>query len=312
MNLSESKPNIIFMGTPEFSIPSLKAIYNKWGISAVVTVPDKPKGRGRKLQASPVKEFALENNIKVLQPESLKNEEFIAQIKAINPDIICVIAFRILPEAVYSLSNIASYNIHGSLLPKYRGAAPINWAIINGETKTGLSSFILQKKVDTGELLLKKEIDLKTGTTAGELHDKLMYIAADLSLETIDLLIDNDYQTLEQDDKEASPAPKIFKNDCLIDWNKNAEILRNFIHGLSPYPAAWTTWNDKTLKILRVKITENDIGKPGQYKIENDIFYIMTADYTLEIVELKIEGKRAMKTKDFLKGYRGDLSGIIG
>ena len=190
------------------------------------------------------------------KPESLKNPDFIEQIKQIAPDIIVVIAFRILPKDVYTIAKIASFNIHGSLLPKYRGAAPINWAVINGEKTSGLTSFILQEKVDTGNVLIKKEIRLFDGITAGELHDLLMPIAADLSIETIDMLAKGNFQALPQDDTIATPAPKIFKQDCIIDWNKPAVNVRNFIHGLSPYPGAYTIMHGKHLKILKTIITK--------------------------------------------------------
>jgi len=312
MTIVDNTLKIIFMGTPVFSVPSLKAIYEKYGVEAVVTVPDKPKGRGRKLQGSPVKEFAIENGIAILQPDKLSDESFIAEIKEINPDIICVIAFRILPEEVYSLANIAAFNIHGSLLPKYRGAAPINWAVINGEKETGLTSFVLQKKVDTGDILLKERIDIEEDMTAGELHDKLMGIASGLSINTIELLRSADYKTYSQNDEQASPAPKIFKDDCLIDWKNDSERVKNFIHGLSPYPAAWTIWNGKTVKVLRAKNTDRKLGSTGAYLISDGELFVMCGDGCLEIVEIKPEGKRNMLVSEYLKGYRGEMSGELG
>lgn len=311
MTIVDKSLKIIFMGTPEFSIPSLKAVFEKYGVEAVVTVPDKPKGRGRKLQGSPVKEFAVEHDIEVLQPDSLKDELFIDRIKEINPDIICVIAFRILPEEVYSLAKTASFNIHGSLLPKYRGAAPINWAIINGEKETGLTSFVLQKKVDTGDILLKESIGVVENMTAGELHDKLMVIASGLTIDTIELLKNGDYQTIGQDDEKASPAPKIFKDDCLIKWGNDSEQVKNFVHGLSPYPAAWTIWNGKTLKVLRVKHSDRKLENVSEFLIIDGKLFVMCADFCLEIIEIKPEGKRNMMVSEYLKGYRGESSGIL-
>ncbi len=318
-----AKTKIIFMGTPVFAVPALKSLHLKYGIDACVTTPDKPKGRGRKLQPSPVKTAALELGIPVLQPESLKSPEFESQIKAIDPDIIVVIAFRILPEAVYSKAKIAAFNIHGSLLPKYRGAAPINWAIINGETKTGLTSFILQKKVDTGNMLLKKEINIDDSTTAGDLHDALMPMASDLAMETIELLLKGGCVALPQSDEEATPAPKLFRDGCKIDWQWPAGKLLRFIHGTSPLPGAWTMWDGKILKILRVKLAldinininfdiKSDINiEPGCFEIMNKRMYVECGAGALELVEIQLQGKKAMKMPDFLRGYRGEDSGSL-
>lgn len=299
------------MGTPEFAVPALKAINKIFGIAACVTTPDKPKGRGRKLQSSAVKIAALELGIPVFQPESLKSPEFESQIKAINPDIIVVIAFRILPEEIYSKAKIASFNIHGSLLPKFRGAAPINWAIINGATKTGLTSFILRKKVDTGNMLLKREININDSTTAGDLHDSLMPLASDLSIETIELLLNGNYNALPQIDEEASPAPKLFRDQCKIDWAKPAGKLLRFIHGTSPLPGAWTMWDGKILKIFRVNLAGKMKIEPGSYIIENNKMYVGCGSGALELLEIQLQGKRAMKASDFLKGYRGGDSGSL-
>ena len=306
------KLKIIFMGTPEFSVPALEKIHELYGIECVVTVPDKPQGRGLVLKPSSVKQKALELGINVLQPESLKNPDFIEQIKQIAPDIIVVIAFRILPKDVYTIAKIASFNIHGSLLPKYRGAAPINWAVINGEKTSGLTSFILQEKVDTGNVLIKKEIRLFDGITAGELHDLLMPIAADLSIETIDMLAKGNFQALPQDDTIATPAPKIFKQDCIIDWNKPAVNVRNFIHGLSPYPGAYTIMHGKHLKILKTIITKKSNLTEGAFVINDGKFLIGTKDFALELLEVHPENKKTMPVKDFLMGYRGDEIGVMG
>jgi methionyl-tRNA formyltransferase len=305
------KLKIIFMGTPEFSVPALEKIHELYGVECVVTVPDKPQGRGLVLKPSPVKQKALELGIKVLQPESLKNIDFIEQIKQIQPDIIVVIAFRILPKDIYTAANIASFNIHGSLLPKYRGAAPINWAVINGEKSSGLTSFILKEKVDTGNILIKKEVLLYDGITAGELHDMLMPVAADLSIETIDMLIKGNFQALPQDDTIATPAPKIFKQDCIINWNKSAKDVRNFIHGLSPYPGAFTMMHGKQLKILKTIISPKHNLTEGAFLIKNGKFLIGTQDGALELCEVHPENKKIMLVKDFLLGYRGDDIGVM-
>lgn len=297
------------MGTPEFAVPSLIKINEKYGVRAVVTVPDKERGRGRKVSFSPVKEKAIELGIEVLQPESLKDSEFIEKLKSFQPDIICVIAFRILPEEVYSIAKITSFNIHGSLLPKFRGAAPINRAIMAGEKKTGLTSFILKKVVDTGDMLLKKEVNISENMTAGELHDMLMPLAADLSIETIELIKDGEFKTLSQDDTEATPAPKIFRDECKIDTAISAETAKNIIHGLSPYPAAFLSINGMEIKILRVEKSDLKLEK-NKYKVDKE-FNIGFSDGSLKVLELKPQGKSAMNVKDFINGWRGEKSGYL-
>jgi len=302
--------NIIFMGTPDFSVPTLEEIHSKFGIRCVVTVPDKPQGRGLKLAFSPVKQKALELNIPILQPEKLKDEIFINQLKSYNPDIIVVVAFRILPQEVFSIPKIATFNIHASLLPKYRGAAPINHAIINGEKITGLTTFIIKEKVDTGNILLKKEIELYDGITAGELHDILMIEAPKIAIDTIELLLSGKYNALPQNEIEATPAPKIFRDFCKINWNNSAVNLRNFIHGLSPYPGAFTKICDNTVKILRVKISNHKL-EPSQFIITNNNLLIGSIDNALEILEIQPENKKVMNIKDFINGWRFEKSGKI-
>ncbi len=299
------KPKIIFMGTPEFAVPSLEAIYEKFGISAVVTVPDKPKGRGLKLIPSPIKAKALELGLTIFQPEKLKEEEFLSNIKEINPDIIVVIAFRILPRELYTIPKIASFNIHGSLLPKYRGAAPINHAIINGETQSGLTSFILQDKVDTGDILLRKSLDISPTMNAGDLHDALMPMAANLSLETIDLLLTGSITTLSQDNTLATPASKLFKENTKINWELSADQVNNFIRGLSPYPAAWTNFNGETLKISGIEKTDNSNLNPCEFIISKKEFLVGTSDFDIKILTLQPPNKKSMPVNDFLNGYRG-------
>lgn len=304
------KPSIVFMGTPEFSVPALEKIHSLFGIKAVVTVPDKPSGRGQKMTSPAVKIRAEELGLPVLQPEKLKEPAFVTALKDLNPDIIVVIAFRILPEEVYSIARLGSFNIHASLLPAYRGAAPINRAIINGDNKTGLTSFILKKEVDTGDILLQKEIPITPGMTAGDLHDMMMPLAADLSIETIDILLNGNYTALPQDTSLASPAPKIFPEQCEINWENDAVSVRNFIHGMSPIPGAWSIWNGKRLKIYRVtKI--NKTGEPGTFNISPENFEVNCKDGCLLITEMQLEGKKSMKTKDFLVGYRGETKGIF-
>ncbi len=307
----EKKPNIVFMGTPEFAVPTLDKLHETFGVKAVVTVPDKPQGRGKKVMPSEIKIKALKLGIPLLQPDKLKDENFIKELKTYEPDIMVVLAFRILPEEVFSLSNIATYNIHGSLLPKYRGAAPINWAIMNGEKTTGLTSFILEKKVDTGNILLQKAIDIPEGATAGDLHDLMMPEAAQMAIDTCNLLHSGDYKLMKQDDTLASPAPKIFPEFCKISWNQHAQILRNFIHGLSPFPGAWTIWNGERLKILRVEFSACGKGVPGTYSINDNIMNVQCDKGIISLREIQLPGKRPMKIQDFLRGYRGIKEGIF-
>lgn len=301
--------NIIFMGTPQFSVPSLLAIHNRYGLKAVVTIPDKPQGRGKKTLPSPVKLKAEELAIPIFQPENLKDFEFLDQIRMLEPDIFVVIAFRILPVELFSIPKIASFNVHASLLPKYRGAAPINWAIINGERTTGLTTFILQEKVDTGNIILQQTIEIPYGSTAGNLSDLMMPEAAKLSIETIHTLLEGNYSLIQQDSKLACPAPKIFPEMCRISWNSNANKISDFINGVSPTPGAWTMWNDSRLKILRAGSLSNTNGSPGSFYIDKEKFTVSTAEGSIEIYELQLQGKRPMKSREFLLGYRGNSNG---
>jgi methionyl-tRNA formyltransferase len=305
------EPKIIFMGTPEFAVPALEEIHSKYKVSAVVTIPVKIKGRGLKMIPSAVKIKADELNIPVLQPEDLKNQDFLEKINEINPDIIVVIAFRILPKILYSKAKIASFNIHGSLLPKYRGAAPINHAIINGETESGLTSFILQDKVDTGNILLQKTLKLNSEMTSGELHDLLMPLAAELSIETIELLLNGNYSPLIQDENIACPAPKLTKENTKINWAQTSQQIINFIRGLTPYPSAWTKMNDSTLKIHKAIKCNSNILKAGEFRIGNKQFLVGTIDSDILIQVLQPENKKSMPLIDFLNGYRGITEGLL-
>jgi methionyl-tRNA formyltransferase len=307
----KDKPNIVFMGTPEFAVPTLEKIHEEFGVKAVVTSPDKPKGRGKKVLPSDVKLKAIELRIPVLQPEKLKDGNFISKLQSFEPDIIVVLAFRILPEEVYSIAKILTFNIHASLLPKYRGAAPINWAIINGEKYTGLTTFILQRKVDTGNIILQKSIDIPEGATAGDLHDLMMPEAARIATDTCNLLLSGNYHPIKQDDSSATPAPKIFPDDCRIEWNMHALNVRNFIHGLSPYPGAWTEWDGERMKILRVELSTCGKGRPGEYSIRDNTFNVYCNKGLISILELQLPGKKMMRADDFLRGYRGVKSGLL-
>jgi methionyl-tRNA formyltransferase len=290
---------IVFMGTPEFSIPSLEVLLkNGYEICAVVTAPDEPKGRGYKLSPPPVKVFALQNNLKVLQPQNLKDPNFINELKKLSPDLIVVVAFRILPKEVFSIPPLGTINVHASLLPKYRGAAPINWAIINGEKETGVTTFFIDEKVDAGNIILQKKIEIGQDETAGELHDKLAKLGAEALLETVKIIQTGNVQTIKQDETLATPAPKIKKEMCQINWYEmKAEQVHNFVRGLSPNPGAFTFLNGKILKIYRTKlvekISEATTLKPGQIIVDGDSLFAVCPDLNLvQIIEVQIEGRR--------------------
>lgn len=307
---------IVFMGTPEFAIPSLETLLrNNYEISAVVTAPDEPKGRGYKLTAPPVKVFALNNGLRVIQPESLKDEKFIETIKNISPDLIVVVAFRILPREVFMIPLLGTINVHASLLPKYRGAAPINWAIINGETETGITTFFITEKVDTGNIILQKKIPIGPDETAGELHDKLAKLGAETLIETIKLIESGSFSLISQDDSLATSAPKIKKEMCQINWfEKDAKKIHNFVRGLSPSPGAFTFLNGKLIKIYRTKLPESlefEAGKfePGQILIDkkSNKLYAFCSDLNpVQILELQAEGRKKLNAEEFLRGFRVD------
>ncbi len=306
---------MVFMGTPDFAIPSLDILLkNDYEVLAVVTAPDEPKGRGYKVSAPPVKTFALEYNLKVLQPENLKDEKFIAELKSLNPDLFVVVAFRILPKEVFTIPPLGTINLHASLLPKYRGAAPINWAIINGETETGVTTFFINEKVDTGNIILQKKIKIDLDETAGEVHDKLSLLGAEALLETIKLIESGNVNPIPQDDSLATPAPKIKKEMCQINWfEKGTFQAHNFIRGLSPQPGAFTFLDGKLVKIYRTKLVPSEFElkssdlKPGQIVIDErkGEMYVICADLKpIQIVELQIEGRKKLEAGEFLKGLR--------
>jgi methionyl-tRNA formyltransferase len=299
--------NIVFMGTPEFAVPSLRILHNSHhNISAVVTVPDKAKGRGLKLSQSDVKKFAAEFYLDVLQPESLKTASFIDEIKSLKPDLIVVVAFRILPKEVYRIPKYGSINLHASLLPKYRGAAPINRAIIKGERQTGVTTFFLEDKTDTGNIILQKECEILPQDNAGTLHDKLKSIGADAVFETVELIEEYSGKppVSRQNENEATPAPKIFKEDCRIDFDNEADEVYNFIRGLSPYPGAFTEYNGKILKIFAaVKSHWDSLRGPGRFLIKENRLYVSCVNEFLEITEIQAEGKKRMSAQDFLIGH---------
>jgi len=295
---------IVFMGTPEFAIPSLKILLeSKHEIAAVVTAPDKERGRGRKVSFTPVKEFALQNNLPVLQPEKLKDPEFVNQLKEFNADLFIVVAFRILPAEVFNIPAKGSFNLHGSLLPKYRGAAPIQWAIINGENETGVTTFKLEQKVDTGNIYLQGKLKIEDEDDLGSVHDKMSMLGAEVVLKTVDLIDSGDFQLKKQDDSLASPAPKITKETGKIDWNKSAEEIHNLIRGLSPFPGAHFFFNEKQIKIYKTKITNSEKINPAEIKQTKKELFIGTGSGTLQILELQQEGKKRMTTEEFLRGF---------
>jgi len=296
---------IIFMGTPEFAIPSLKAIYeSKHQLLAVVTTPDKERGRGQKITFTAIKQFAIEKNIPVYQPEKLKgNQEFVEQMKALQPDLFVVVAFRILPKEIFEIPKFGSFNLHASLLPKYRGAAPIQWALINGEKETGLTTFKLAEKVDTGNIYLQEKVPIYPEDNFGTLHDRLSELGADIVLRTIEMIESGNYQLLQQDDSLASPAPKITKEICKIDWNKSAEEIHNLVRGLSPYPAAFFTFNEKIIKVYKTEVVKDFNLKPSEFYQTKKELIVGCGKDALRILEIQLEGKKRLGIEEFLRGF---------
>ncbi|WP_462318702.1 methionyl-tRNA formyltransferase [Marinilabilia sp.] len=301
---------IVFMGTPDFATESLKALLNAGGnVVAVITAPDKPAGRGRKLTASPVKQFAVDKGIKVLQPEKLKSPDFLDELAALKADLQVVVAFRMLPEVVWNMPPKGTFNLHASLLPEYRGAAPINWAVINGEKKTGVTTFFLKHEIDTGDIIFQEEVPILPYDTAGTIHDKLMVKGAELVVKTVEAVSKNEVNPIPQPEKELKPAPKIFKEDCRINWQETDEKINNKIRGLSPYPAAWTELSipeaeKKPVKIFLTEKAESNILKPGEiYCDGKQLILAGTTSQDLKINELQVAGKKRMKTEDFLRGH---------
>lgn len=302
----DSDLRIVFMGTPEFAVASLDILVkNNYNIVGVITAPDKPAGRGKQLKESAIKKYALAHQLPLLQPEKLKNPEFIAELKALNADLQIVVAFRMLPEIVWSMPPLGTFNLHGSLLPQYRGAAPINWAIINGEKETGVSTFFLQQEIDTGNLIFQDKTTISDDDNAGSIHDKLMDLGAQLVLKTVRAIENKSVQGQKQSELGAEKiAPKIFKEDCEINWENDADKIQNFIRGLSPFPTAFTKLNGQQLKIFSSKICENELKlKQGEFKIDKSIL-VGTNTHPIELLEIQLEGKKRMLAKEFLLGYR--------
>lgn len=292
------------MGTPEFAVPSLNAINNsEHQLIAVVTAPDKERGRGREVSFTPVKDYAVKNNLPVLQPEKLKDPEFIEQVRNLAPDLIIVIAFRILPREIFEIPRLGTFNVHGSLLPKYRGAAPIQWSLINGDSETGLTTFFIQEKVDTGNIILQKKIAIEKDDNFGSLHDRLQSLSIDIVLETIKIIESGAIQLIKQDESQVSSAPKITKENSRIDWNQPGEKIYNLIRGLSPYPAAYFLHNSKLYKVFSSRLKDDLILQPGEIKETKNEIFIGTATTALEITEIQPEGRKRMKSDVFLRGY---------
>lgn len=298
--------NIVFMGTPDFAIPSLKILLeSNHKVISVVTQPDKERGRGQKVSFTAVKQFAVENKIPVYQPEKLKgNIEFVEQMKSLEPDLFVVVAFGILPKEIFEIPKHGSFNLHGSYLPKYRGAAPIQWALINGDTETGLTTFKLAEKVDTGNILLQEKVEINYDDNFETLHDRMSELGAKLVLDTVNLIESGNYELKKQDDSLASPAPKITKEICLIDWNKSAVEIHNLVRGLSPYPAAFFNYNNKVIKVYKTQIVYDVNLKPfGLHQTKTDLT-IGCGKGALRILEIQQEGKKRMSIEEFLRGFR--------
>lgn len=300
---------IIFMGTPEFAVPSLEIlVQNKFNVVAVITAPDKPQGRGQKLTPSPVKECAIKYSLPVLQPTNLKSPEFIEELKSYNGNLQIVVAFRMLPEVVWSMPALGTFNLHASLLPQYRGAAPINWAIINGEKETGVTTFFLKHEIDTGSVIFQEKETILDTDDVGSLYERLMHKGARLVLKTV--------QAIEQGDNPSQPqnesakikhAPKIFKETCEINWNQSSKKVIDFVRGLSPYPAAWTKINEKVYKVFKCSLSTSrqSIVDSQSWSTDNKTFLnIKTADGWVSIEEFQPEGKKRMYVSEFFRGNK--------
>ncbi|MCO6495110.1 MAG: methionyl-tRNA formyltransferase [Bacteroidetes bacterium] len=303
-----SSLRIVFYGTPEFAAYSFQKIHESgFTIVGAVTAPDKPSGRGLKMHESALKTAAKNLGIEVLQPTNLKSSDFIKDLERLKPDVQVVIAFRMLPESVWSFPKYGTFNLHASLLPQYRGAAPINHAIINGEKESGVTTFFIEKEIDTGKIILQSKVSISPEDTAGTLHDKLMVEGADLVIKTLNLLRSGKIVTTVQHSENLKPAPKIFPQDCMIDWNKPASAIRNFVRGLSPYPVARTMHNEKLFKIFEIQIPETSIIpklNTGEWKIEKGQLYIGCLDTNICVKDIQQEGKRRMKIEEFILGFR--------
>jgi len=307
---------LVFMGTPDFAVPSLRALLDAgYRPVAAVTVPDRPVGRGQRMQPSAVKEAAETAGLPVLQPESLRDEAFRAELAALDPDVIVVVAFRILPPEVYGLAKRGAFNLHASLLPAFRGAAPINRALMAGVAETGVTTFFLQPKVDTGEMILQRRVPVGPDETAGELHDRLAEVGAEAVVETVRRIERGEAEAVPQDDARASPAPKLFKEDMAVDWTQPARRVHDHVRALSPYPAAWATLPDGSqLKLFRTAVAEESgrLGAPGEVLEAGERIVVACGEGAVELLALQREGKRRMDARDFLNGYPLEVGARLG
>jgi len=299
---------IVFMGTPDFAVASLSALQQAGlEIIGVVTAADKPAGRGQKLNESAVKKYAVANGLPILQPLKLKDPAFIEELKSLQADLFVVVAFRMLPEIVWQMPAKGTINLHGSLLPQYRGAAPINHAIINGEKESGVTTFFLKQEIDTGDIIFSAAVEIGDDETAGDLHDKLMNVGADLLVKTVKAIAEDDYNEVPQPQSdELKHAPKIFKDFCKIDWNQNNQTVYNHIRGLSPYPTAFTTLNDKTLKVFKAELEDKEPGiSTGAFLTDGKTYLkFATKDGFIKVLDVQLEGKKRMLIDELLRGMR--------
>ena len=315
--ISKDSLRIVYMGTPDFAVESLRCLVEGgYNVVGVITMPDKPAGRGHKIQSSPVKQYALEHNLPLLQPEKLKDEAFIEALKAWRADLQIVVAFRMLPEIVWSMPRHGTFNLHASLLPQYRGAAPINWAVMNGDTETGITTFFLRHEIDTGEVIQQVKVPISDTDDVGIVHDKLMVLGGKLVTETVDAIINGTVKSIPQEEMavtgELRPAPKIFKDTCRIDWNNSVKKIYDHVRGLSPYPAAWTELHQPDSDILSpVKIFQTEkIAKAHACRtgsIETDgktYLHVAVADGFIDIKSLQLPGKKRLLTEELLRGFK--------
>lgn len=315
IDMTKQDLKIVFLGTPEFSVASLKALVEGgYNVAAVITMPDKLAGRGHKLLQSDVKKYALSYGLPVLQPANLKDEAFLEELRGINADLFIVIAFRMLPRAVWEMPRLGTFNLHASLLPRYRGAAPINWAIINGDTTTGVTTFFLKHDIDTGDIIDQESVSIGENENVGSLYDRLMALGADMTIRTVDAIIagNGTVAVKPQPEGDFIPAPKIFAETCRIDWTKTREEVRNLIRGLSPYPAAHTMFSNESGAVAMLKIFDSRIsddmqyegGKPGDIICFKNRMAVMCSDGPLEILDVQLQGKKRMPVQAFLLGYK--------
>ena len=315
MKMEKKDLRIVFLGTPDFAVESLRRLVEGgYNIVGVVTMPDKIAGRGHKMFQSPVKQFAVEHRLKLLQPTNLKDEDFVEELRALKADLQIVIAFRMLPEVVWSMPPMGTFNLHASLLPKYRGAAPINWAVMNGDKETGVTTFFLKHEIDTGDIIQQRKIHISRTDNVGDVHDRLMMLGADMVIETVEAILTGSVKPIPQEQLcnkgiEASAAPKIFKDTCRIDWNKPGEQIYNHVRGLSPYPAAWTEISNgeevHSFKVFQTGEPDATIKlAPGELLFEGGKrLYIGCGDCAIEILSLQLSGKKRMSAADFMRGF---------